>query len=167
MKKRQAAIIVALIAALLALSGCADAILEVFYPEFAPDSGGESVISIWVEFNMYEDQLSGTGQYVAGQLIDTTTSEVVFQAGMDPFWHYIGDKYNPYWHIEGNLDFYGVKDGEYWVLVWLEQGGNNQPFGPGEPYKYAINVDSGNDTFVVPGKSSDGWIFGDAISPLY
>ena len=52
------------------------------------------------------------------------------------------------------------------TLLWLEQDGDNEPFGFNEPYEYAINIDTNGDIFAVPGDSGDGWILGEAVSPL-
>lgn len=166
MKKIQATFIILLVGGMLVLSGC-DAILEVFYPEFAYESG-ENVISIWIEFDMYGDQLSSGNPYFAGQLIETKSSNVVRQKAIDPFWHLIGEKNSTYWHLEGNLDFYGVEDGEYEVLVWLEQSGDDKPYGANEPYVYAANGGDAVTTFSFPSdRASDGWLYGNAISPRY
>jgi hypothetical protein len=161
MKKIQAAILIAVVAGLLVLSGC-DAVLEVFYPEFAYQSG-ENVISIYIGFNMYPNQLSGDNQYFVGRLVNSKSGTVVRS---DPFWHWIEEKNNLYWHLEGNLDFYGVDDGDYQVEIWLEQNGDGEPGGANEPMVNATI--GGMSTFAFPNTSaSDGWLYGEAISPLY
>ena len=167
MKKIQTTFTILLVAGLLLLSGC-DAILEVFYPEFAFDKGGNNVISIWTGFDMYPGQLSTGSQYIIARLLETGTDDVVREIAIDPFWHWIEEKNNLYWQLEGNLDFYGVEDGEYRVVVWLEQSGDDNPNGPNEPSVNAVNTADGSVYFSLPSADApDGWLFGEAISPLY
>jgi len=167
MKKKQiSAASIAAIVILLVFSGC-DAVLEVFYPEFAYGKGDVSVISIWAQIDMYPGELSGSSQYIAGRVIDMDSSEVVRELGVEPRWNWIEEKNLIYWRLEGNLDFSGIEDGEYEIMVWLEQNGDGNPYGANEPYIYATNNADGSTTFFVPGdQSSDGWLFGEARVPL-
>ena len=152
-----------IIAVLIALSGC-DAVLEAFYPEFATSKSGENVIGVTATFEMYPSEIVGKGQYIAGQLIDQKSGVVVQKVAAEPVWNW-NDAI--FWSIEGNLDFYEVEDGEYEVLVWFEQDGDNAPYGVNEPTDYAVNS-AGGTVFALPSKvASGGWLYGEAFIPLY
>ena len=156
------------ITVLLTLSGC-NAILEVFYPEFAIGNTNENVISIWAEFYLYPEQLIGTGQYIAGQVIDTQskTERVVQELGVEPTWHRVNEKNNEHWRLAGNLDFRGVENGDYKVRIWLEQNRDNI-FDPETERSIFAKADAtGTIFFSFPSeKASNGWLYGEAMVSL-
>jgi len=164
MKTIRTAILITIV--LFTLSSC-DAVLEIFYPEFASKGDGYAV-SIRAEFNMYPDEVYGTGQYFAAQIIDLYTREVVRQVAAEPYFNWIEEKTAIYWRIEGNIDFYDVPDGEYEVLVWLEQDGDGEPYGPDELYMYATRYDSFQpNVFSLPEDADEyGWAYGEALLTL-
>ena len=167
MKKMQATLCIISAAAVLLLSGC-DAVLEVFYPEFAYSKGDDNVISIFAEFNLYPNQVSGNNQYLVGRVIEKTSpDEVVRELRGGLTWHWVDQKNLLYWRVVGNLDIYGVKDGSYEVLVWLEQDGDGEPYGANEPWTYAKNENNGTITFTFPDANApSGWLYGEATVPL-
>ena len=165
MKKIQATLYIILTAVLL-LSGC-DAVLEAFYPEFAYSKGDDNVISIFAEFNLYPNQVYGKNQYLVGRVIEKKSDEVVRELRGGLAWHWVEQKNLLYWRVVGNLDIYGVEDGSYEVLVWLEQDGDGEPYGADEPWTYAKNKTNGTITFTFPDANAPGgWLDGEATAPL-
>ncbi len=154
-----------IIAAFFAFTGC-DAILEVFYPEFATTRGGN--ISIWAHFEMYPSEISSNNVYLYGQIIDTSTKSggVVQETEAEPVFYYVEEKSGTYWVVEGNLDFSNVEDGDYEVLVWLEQNGDDQPYGLNEPTEQAKLNGTGGTIFSFPNTSSSDGLYGEVFVPL-
>jgi hypothetical protein len=166
MKKIRIALpLLVIITALFAFTGC-DAILEVFYPEFATAKGGN--ISIWAQFEMQPSEISSNNVYIYGQIIDTSTKSggVVRELETEPVLYYVEEKSGSYWIVEGNLDFLDIEDGNYEVLVWLEQTGDDEPSGQNEPSEYAKRNDTGDTVFSFPGTSASEWLYGEVFVPL-
>lgn len=163
MKSIRTAILICI--ALFALSSC-DAVLEVFYPEFAASKDGENVVSVRADFYIYETEITGSNPYIAGMVRDLNSSKEI-KAYSEPSWYWNEDKSGTYWHIEGNIDFRDVPDGEYDVLIWFEQNGDREPGGENEPSKLAMRSDDGSTIFTFPSSaSSGGWLYGEVEFPL-
>lgn len=128
--------LIVIVVALVGLTGCDD-ILEAFYPEFGDQGGdGQFEIGIDVAIDFPED---GTfaDPMIGAYVEDINTNDPIDVAFIWPFWNWDenGDV-----TLTGYIDFFGIPDGEYRVIVWLERtgedGGNGYP-DPGEPARDA------------------------------
>jgi len=166
MKKIQAALLLVAALTLLTLSGC-DKILESFYPEFAQKA---NAISIWAEFKMYPSQIYGSNPYIAGRIYETADPLTIVRENFNqPIYDWIEDKTGlGYYSVNANLDFNDIADGDYRVLVWLEQNGDGLPYGVNEPSANATNLANSSETFSFPNAfGSEDWLYGEVSEPLH
>ncbi len=160
--------ILAIFSFIFVLSGC-DEILEAFYPDFGKNAGGNE-IRVDVDIS---PELANWDVRVYGR---------VESANLDP-----GDP--DYFHMDINvpidfsqydeqgnpipkafLDFWGIPNGEYKVLVWLDNNGNQVPDPSDEPVTFAKwndsedpNTENFTDIFYFPNHFDWSTISGNAF----
>jgi PKD repeat protein len=173
---------------IFAFSGC-DAILEAFYPDETAggsQGGGENGISVWVEIEIPAEGLGELEPIIGAVLVEPlepgVQSEPTPVGGtydnaefVIPDWTY--DDVATTWILTASVDFYGLVDDDYQVLVWLETTGDYKPapvFEGTEPRATAIWVwwdeddmpqDKG-DVFMFPNEFQAKWLEGYAFIPL-
>ena len=137
--------ILILAAAFILLSGC-DAMLEVFYPEYADNYDNNNVLT--VEYNL--DTLSSQ-EIVDLNLNDNPIKVEIFNMGESPVSDLPVASIDVYGEVSYWFDFY-VTSGSYDVWIW-QDGNGNENWDTGEfvleadttdPPSFTFNDDSGD-----------------------